>query len=101
MPARSRKTVTVLFADVVDSTPLGESLDPEQVRALMSRYFAEMRAVIERHGGSGEKYIGHAIMARLGIPPFHDHHPPRAVRAAPETPQTPARLPPQLPDQLS
>ena len=84
MPALSRKTVTVLFADVVDSTPLGESLDPEQLRALMSRYFAEMRAVIERHGGSVEKYIGDAVMAVFGIPAVHEDDALRAMRAANE-----------------
>src|SRR3954452_91818 len=84
MPALSRKTVTVLFADVVDYTPLGETLDPEQVRALMSSYFAEMRAVIERHGGSVEKYIGDAVMAVFGIPSVHEDDALRAVRSAHE-----------------
>jgi class 3 adenylate cyclase len=84
MPALSRKTVTVLFADVVDYTPLGETLDPEQVRALMSSYFAEMRAVIERHGGNVEKYIGDAVMAVFGIPSVHEDDALRAVRSAHE-----------------
>ncbi len=84
MPALSRKTVTVLFADVVDYTPLGEALDPEQVRALMTSYFAEMRAVIERHGGRVEKYIGDAVMAVFGIPAVHEDDALRAVRAAHE-----------------
>jgi class 3 adenylate cyclase len=101
MPALSRKTVTVLFADVVDSTPLGESLDPEQVRALMSRYFAEMRTVIERHGGSVEKYIGDAIMAVFGIPHVHEDDALRAVRAAHEMRQALAELNRELPDELS
>jgi len=101
MPALSRKTVTVLFADVVDSTPLGESLDAEQVRALMSRYFAEMRTVIERHGGSVEKYIGDAIMAVFGIPAVHEDDALRAVRAAHEMREALAALNRELPDQLS
>lgn len=101
MPALSRKTVTVLFADVVDSTPLGESLDAEQVRALMSRYFAEMRTVIERHGGSVEKYIGDAIMAVFGIPNVHEDDALRAVRAAHEMREALAELNRELPDQLS
>ncbi len=101
MPALSRKTVTVLFADVVDSTPLGESLDAEQVRALMSRYFAEMRTVIERHGGSVEKYIGDAIMAVFGIPNVHEDDALRAVRAAHEMREALAALNRELPDQLS
>ncbi len=74
--------MTVLFSDVVDSTPLGEALDPEQLRALMSRYFAEMRAVIERHGGSVEKYIGDAIMAVFGSPFRGPEDADHAVQAA-------------------
>jgi class 3 adenylate cyclase/tetratricopeptide (TPR) repeat protein len=101
MPALSRKTVTVLFSDVVDSTPLGESLDPEQLRALMSRYFAAMRAVIERHGGSVEKYIGDAIMAVFGIPHVHEDDALRAVRAAHEMRAALATLNRELPDELS
>jgi class 3 adenylate cyclase/tetratricopeptide (TPR) repeat protein len=101
MPALSRKTVTVLFSDVVDWTPLGESLDAEQVRALMSRYFAEMRTVIERHGGSVEKYIGDEIMAVFGIPNVHEDDALRAVRAAHEMREALAALNRELPDQLS
>jgi class 3 adenylate cyclase/tetratricopeptide (TPR) repeat protein len=84
MAGIARKTVTVLFADLVDSTPLGEALDPEQMRAIMGRYFAEMRTVIERHGGSIEKYIGDAVMAVFGIPSVHEDDALRAVRAAAE-----------------
>ena len=58
-----RKTVTVLFSDVAGSTALGEQLDPEHLRSVMSRYFAAMQLVIERHGGTVEKFIGDAIMA--------------------------------------
>ena len=101
MPALSRKTVTVLFSDVVDSTPLGESLDPEQMRALMSRYFAEMRTVIERHGGSVEKYIGDAIMAVFGIPNVHEDDALRAVRAAHEMREALAELNRELPQPLA
>src|SRR5258708_10939973 len=101
MPALSRKTVTVLFADVVDSTALGESLDPEQVRALMSRYFAEMRTVIERQGGSIEKYIGDAIMAVFGIPQVHEDDALRAVRTAHERREALAELNRDLPEPLA
>jgi class 3 adenylate cyclase/tetratricopeptide (TPR) repeat protein len=101
MPALSRKTVTVLFADVVDYTPLGESVDAEQVRVVMSRYFAEMRTVIERHGGSVEKYIGDAIMAVFGIPTVHEDDALRAVRAAHDMREALAELNRELPDQLS
>jgi len=62
----SRRVVTVLFSDVTGSTALGERLDPEDVRARMGRYFAAMKAVIERHGGTVEKFIGDAVMAVFG-----------------------------------
>src|SRR5215212_7709237 len=78
----TRKTVTVLFADVTGSTALGEQLDPESLRALMSRYFADMKAIIERHGGHVEKFIGDAVMAVFGIPVVHEDDALRAVRAA-------------------
>jgi class 3 adenylate cyclase/tetratricopeptide (TPR) repeat protein len=79
-----RKTVTVLFADVKDSTPLGERLDPEAARGVMNRFFADVRAVIERHGGTVEKFIGDAVMAVFGTPTVHEDDPLRAVRAATE-----------------
>jgi class 3 adenylate cyclase/tetratricopeptide (TPR) repeat protein len=79
-----RKTVTVLFCDVTGSTSLGEQLDPESLRGLMSRFFEEMRAVLERHGGTVEKYIGDAVMAVFGIPAVHEDDALRAVRAAAE-----------------
>jgi class 3 adenylate cyclase len=60
------RTVTVLFADVTGSTALGEQLDPEPLRRVLSRYFDEMKAVIESHGGTVEKFIGDAVMASAG-----------------------------------
>ncbi len=79
-----RKTVTVVFCDVTGSTALGERLDPESLRHLMGRYFEEMRAVIERHGGIVEKFIGDAVMAAFGVPVAHEDDALRAVRAASE-----------------
>jgi class 3 adenylate cyclase/tetratricopeptide (TPR) repeat protein len=79
-----RKTVTVVFADVAGSTALGEQLDPEPLRTVMSRYFEEMRAVLERHGGTVEKFIGDAVMAVFGVPTVHEDDALRAVRAADE-----------------
>jgi predicted ATPase/class 3 adenylate cyclase len=77
-----RKVVTVLFSDVVDSVPLGETLDPESLRHMMRRYFEEMKLVIERHGGTVEKFIGDAVVAVFGIPQLHEDDALRAVRAA-------------------
>jgi class 3 adenylate cyclase/tetratricopeptide (TPR) repeat protein len=79
-----RKTVTVVFSDVIGSTSLGESRDPESMRRVMSRYFDEARAVHERHGGTVEKFIGDAVMAVCGIPTLHEDDALRAVRAAAE-----------------
>jgi class 3 adenylate cyclase/tetratricopeptide (TPR) repeat protein len=77
-----RKVVTIVFADVTGSTKLGERLDPEALRRVMGRYFDEMAAVIERHGGTVEKFIGDAVMAVFGIPRLHEDDALRAVRAA-------------------
>jgi class 3 adenylate cyclase/tetratricopeptide (TPR) repeat protein len=77
-----RKTVTVVFADVTGSTGLGERLDPESLRHVMQRYFHEMQAVLEGHGGTVEKFIGDAVMAVFGIPQVHEDDALRAVRAA-------------------
>ena len=83
-PREVRKTVTILFADVAGSTALGEQLDPEALRSVMSRYFEEMSAVLERHGGTVEKFIGDAVMAVFGVPAAHEDDALRAVRAADE-----------------
>jgi class 3 adenylate cyclase/tetratricopeptide (TPR) repeat protein len=77
-----RKTVTVIFCDVSGSTALGERLDPESLRDVQSRYFEAMRAAIERHGGTVEKFIGDAVMAVFGIPQLHEDDALRAARAA-------------------
>src|SRR6266700_5539624 len=79
-----RKVVSVLFCDVVGSTALGELMDPEALRALLARYFDRMREVVERHGGSVEKFIGDAVMAVFGVPVVHEDDALRAVRAAAE-----------------
>ncbi len=78
----TRKTVTVVFCDVTGSTALGERLDPESLRDVQSRYFDAMRAAIERHGGTVEKFIGDAVMAVFGIPQLHEDDALRAARAA-------------------
>jgi class 3 adenylate cyclase/tetratricopeptide (TPR) repeat protein len=83
-PAEVRKTVTVVFCDLVGSTALGERSDPELLRALMGRYHAELRAILERHGGTVEKFVGDAAMAVFGLPQVHEDDAVRAVRAAVE-----------------
>jgi predicted ATPase/class 3 adenylate cyclase len=85
-PARTevRKTVTVVFSDITGSTSLGERLDSEAVRHVISRYFDEMERVLKRHGGTVEKFIGDAVMAVFGIPQLHEDDALRAVRAAVE-----------------
>ena len=80
----SRKVVTVLFSDIQGSTRLGEVLDPESLRDMMSRYFSEVRSIIERHEGVVEKFIGDAVMAVFGLPNVHEDDALRAVRAADE-----------------
>jgi class 3 adenylate cyclase/tetratricopeptide (TPR) repeat protein len=79
-----RKTVTVLFCDVTGSTALGESTDPEALRALLARYFERMKGIIEAHGGTVEKFIGDAVMAVFGVPQVHEDDALRACRAAVE-----------------
>jgi class 3 adenylate cyclase/predicted ATPase len=77
-----RKTVTIVFCDLVGSTALGERTDPELYRELMGRYHTELRSILERHGGTVEKFIGDAAMAIFGIPQVHEDDALRAVRAA-------------------
>jgi class 3 adenylate cyclase len=79
-----RKVVTVLFCDVAGSTALGERIDPEALSAVMAGYYEAMRLVIERHGGTVEKFIGDAVMAVFGVPELHEDDALRAVRAAAE-----------------
>jgi class 3 adenylate cyclase len=77
-----RRLVTVLFADVVGSTSLGDELDPEDLRALLARYYKIAREVIDARGGTLEKFIGDAVMAIFGLPTAHDDDPRRALDAA-------------------
>ena len=83
-PRRTRKIVTALFCDMTGSTALGEQLDPEVFRAVIDRYFTEFRAMIERHGGTVERFKGDAVMAVFGIPRVREDDALRAVRAAAE-----------------
>ncbi len=76
--------MSVVFCDVVGSTALGESTDPEALRALLARYFQRMKGIVEDHGGSVEKFIGDAVMAVFGVPAVHEDDALRACRAAVE-----------------
>jgi class 3 adenylate cyclase/tetratricopeptide (TPR) repeat protein len=82
--SQARKTVTVVFTDIVGSTTLGHGFDPEALREMLGRYFAEMKRVVERHGGAVEKFVGDAVMAVFGVPQVHEDDALRAVRAAAE-----------------
>ena len=77
-----RRVVTILFSDVAGSTALGESSDPEDVRAVLARYYAIAREVIGAHGGTVEKFIGDAVMAVFGIPQAHGDDAERGLAAA-------------------
>jgi class 3 adenylate cyclase/tetratricopeptide (TPR) repeat protein len=81
-PQEFRKVVTIVFSDLKGSTSLGEQLDSESLREVMTRYFDAMRAELESHGGVVEKFIGDAVMAVFGLPKLHEDDGLRAVRAA-------------------
>jgi class 3 adenylate cyclase/tetratricopeptide (TPR) repeat protein len=81
-PVAERRLVSVLFADLVGFTTLSEHRDPEEVRELLSQYFERCRSLIERYGGTVEKFIGDAVMAVWGTPVAREDDPERAVRAA-------------------
>ncbi len=82
-PSREqRKTVTVLFCDLTGSTALGETLDPERLRAVLASYFERMKTIVGRHGGEVEKFIGDAVMAVFGVPVVHEDDALRALRSA-------------------
>ena len=74
--------MTILFADIVGSTAMGQEHDPEVVRAAMGNVFAAASEILRAHGGTVEKFIGDAVMAVFGVPAAHDDDPDRAVRAA-------------------
>ncbi len=79
---KERKVVTVVFADLVGFTSRAESLDPEDVHAILGPYHALLRHELERYGGTVEKFIGDAVMAVFGAPVVHEDDAERAVRAA-------------------
>jgi class 3 adenylate cyclase len=82
-----RKLVTVLFADVVGSTALGEQLDPEQIAEIMNGAFGLLNAAVAKYGGTVARLMGDAILAFFGAPVTHEDDPERAVRAGLEIQQ--------------
>ncbi len=80
-PVAERRMTSVLFGDLVGFTTLSEKRDAEEMRELMSRYFAQCRVIIGRYGGTVEKFIGDAVMAVWGVPVAHEDDAERAVRA--------------------
>ena len=83
--SEERRLVTILFADVTGSTALGEELDPEDMRALLGRYYAIAREVVAAYGGTLEKFIGDAVMAVFGMPTAHGDDAERAARRRPSS----------------
>src|SRR5947199_10455208 len=81
---QQRKTVTVVFCDLAGSTALGDSTDPEVLEVRLRRYFERMQTIVERHGGTVEKFIGDAVVAIFGVPVAHEDDALRALRAAAE-----------------
>jgi predicted ATPase/class 3 adenylate cyclase len=95
-----RRTVTVVFADLVDSTTLGERLDPESLHSVLTRYSERCAAALERHGGTVEKFIGDAVVGVFGLPDLREDDALRAVRAAVEVRATVATLSNELEHEL-
>ena len=93
-----RRLVTALFCDLVGSTELGERLDAEVLRKVLDRYFDAMRAAIQRHGGTVEKFIGDAVVGTFGVPEAHEDDTLRAVRAALEMRAAAAELDAEIDD---
>ncbi len=97
-PHEERKVVSVLFCDLVGFTATSEQADPEDVRARLRPYHDRMRSVLERHGGTVEKFVGDAVMAVFGAPITHEDDAERAVRAGLSILEEIARLNEQDPE---
>jgi class 3 adenylate cyclase len=91
-PSAERRLVSVLFADLVGFTKASEERDAEDTRELLTRYFDSSRQIVERYGGTVEKFIGDAVMAVWGAPVAQEDDAERAVRAALDLVQAVAEL---------
>src|SRR5262245_7118925 len=78
----ARRVVTVLFCDLVGSTEMATTLDPESMRSILDRYFGLVTTIVTAHGGRVEKFVGDAVLAVFGLPRVHEDDPLRAARAA-------------------
>ena len=96
-----RKIVSILFADLEGSTAMEEHLDLEIVRELLTRFYALSREILERHGGTVEKFIGDAVVSVFGVPRTHEDDALRAARSAIELRDTVARTNDDLRDRYS
>ena len=81
-PPEERRTVTILFVDLVGFTERSDRADPEDVRRTLVPFHARVKEDIERYGGTLDKFIGDAVMGVFGAPVAHEDDPARAVRAA-------------------
>jgi class 3 adenylate cyclase len=93
-----RRLITVLYCDMVGSTELGERLDTERLQKVLDRYFGVMRAAIQHHGGTVEKFIGDAVAGTFGIPEAHEDDALRAVRAGLEMQEAAAEIDAEIGD---
>ena len=96
-PDASRRQVTVLFSDISGYTSLTNSMDAEDIHAMLNRYFEVVGTIVNRYGGTVDKHIGDAVMAVFGATKAHTDDPERAVRAACDIHKAVAALSPPIP----
>ena len=95
-----RKYVTILFSDLSGYTAMSEKLDPEDVKEITSRIFAQISNIIAKYEGFVEKFVGDAVMAIFGVPKAYEDDPMRAIRAAMEIHDLIKGISPQLEDKI-
>jgi len=95
-----RKYVTALFSDMSGYTAMSEKLDPEEVKEITSRIFAEISKIVDKYDGFIEKFIGDAVMALFGVPKTHEDDPVRAIKAAKEIHDVVKAISPELKEKI-